>query len=62
MLAPDYAACFRYTANDPGAQDWSQVPYRGKPAADAPRYKDIGNSVAMPRLRWPGARLLQHLS
>jgi len=37
--------------------DWTLVPYRGKPAADAPRYKAIGNGMAMPVLRWIGQRI-----
>lgn len=37
---------------------WTQVPYRGKPAADAPRYKAIGNSMATPCMAWLGKRLL----
>jgi DNA (cytosine-5)-methyltransferase 1 len=37
--------------------DWTLVPYRGKPAADAPRYKAIGNGMAMPVLRWIGRRI-----
>ncbi|MBJ7223606.1 MULTISPECIES: DNA cytosine methyltransferase [unclassified Brenneria] len=40
---------------------WTLVPYRGKPAADAPRYKVIGNSMAVPCVAWLGARLLQAL-
>ena len=32
--------------------DWTAVPYRGKPAADGPRYKAIGNSMAVPVMRW----------
>jgi DNA (cytosine-5)-methyltransferase 1 len=27
------------------------VPYRGKPAADGPRYKALGNSMAVPVMR-----------
>ncbi|WP_338807019.1 DNA cytosine methyltransferase [Pseudomonas chlororaphis] len=38
---------------------WTQVPYRGKPAADAPRYQAIGNSMAVPCIAWLGQRLLQ---
>ncbi|MDR1936518.1 MAG: DNA cytosine methyltransferase [Candidatus Accumulibacter sp.] len=38
---------------------YTRVPYRGKPAADAPRYKAIGNSMAVPCLAWIGARLLR---
>ncbi|MFK1437595.1 DNA cytosine methyltransferase [Pseudomonas aeruginosa] len=40
---------------------WTLVPYRGKPAADAPRYKAIGNSMAVPCVAWLGARLMQCL-
>lgn len=38
--------------------DWTLVPYRGKPAADGPRYKAIGNSMAVPVMRWIGERIL----
>ncbi|WP_073664152.1 DNA cytosine methyltransferase [Pseudomonas aeruginosa] len=41
--------------------DYTLVPYRGKPAADAPRYKAIGNSMAVPCVAWLGRRLLQAL-
>lgn len=41
--------------------DYTRVPYRGKPAADAPRYKAIGNSMAVPCVAWIGKRLLQAL-
>jgi len=37
--------------------DYTLVPYRGKPAADGPRYKAIGNSMAVPVMRWLGVRL-----
>ena len=40
---------------------WTQVPYRGKSAADAPRYKAIGNSMAVPCVAWLGRRLLHTL-
>jgi DNA (cytosine-5)-methyltransferase 1 len=33
------------------------VPYRGKPAADGPRYRALGNSMAVPVLRWIGERI-----
>lgn len=33
------------------------VPYRGKPAADGPRYKALGNSMAVPVMRWIGERI-----
>ena len=41
--------------------DYTLITYRGKPAADAPRYKAIGNSMAVPCMAWLGERLLQHL-
>lgn len=40
--------------------DWTKVPYRGKPAEecpDGPRYKAIGNSFAVPVVRWVGERI-----
>jgi DNA (cytosine-5)-methyltransferase 1 len=37
--------------------DWTLVPHRGKPAADGPRYKALGNSMAVPVLRWIGERI-----
>ncbi|MFQ8213686.1 DNA cytosine methyltransferase [Klebsiella pneumoniae] len=41
--------------------NYTLVPYRGKPAADAPRYKAIGNSMAVPCVAWLGQRLQQAL-
>jgi DNA (cytosine-5)-methyltransferase 1 len=32
--------------------DYTLIPYRGKPAADGPRYRAIGNSMAVPVIRW----------
>lgn len=40
---------------------YTQVLYRGKPAADSPRYRAIGNSMAVPCLTWLGERLLRVL-
>ena len=40
--------------------DWTRIPYRGKPAddcPDGPRYKAIGNSMAVPVMRWIGERI-----
>ena len=37
--------------------DWTAIQYRNKPAADAPRYKAIGNSMAVPVIRWLGEQL-----
>lgn len=37
--------------------DWTLVSHRGKMAADGPRYKAIGNSMAVPVMRWIGSRI-----
>lgn len=37
--------------------DYTLVPYRGKPATDSPRYKALGNSMAVPVMRWIGERI-----
>lgn len=37
--------------------DYTLIPYRGKPAADGPRYKALGNSMAEPCMRWIGERI-----
>lgn len=41
---------------------WTRVPYKGRPAEecpDGPRYKAIGNSMAVPVMRWIGERIAQ---
>ena len=35
------------------------INFRGKPAADTPRYRAIGNSMAVPVLTWIGKRIMQ---
>ena len=40
--------------------DWTLIPWRGKPAEkcpDGPRYRSIGNSMAVPVMRWIGRRI-----
>lgn len=40
--------------------DWTKIPYRGRPAEecpDGPRYKAIGNSMAVPVMRFIGERI-----
>ena len=37
--------------------DYTAVPYRGKPAADGPRYKALGNSMAVPVMSFIGQRI-----
>lgn len=36
---------------------YTAIPYRGKLAADGPRYKALGNSMAVPVMRWIGERV-----
>jgi len=38
---------------------WTAVPFRGKVAADGPRYRAIGNSMAVPVLSWIGKRIME---
>jgi len=38
---------------------YTLIPYRGKPASDGPRYKALGNSMAVPVMRWIGERIAQ---
>ena len=37
--------------------DYTLIPHRGKPAADGPRYKALGNSMAVPVMAWIGRRI-----
>lgn len=37
--------------------DYTDVPHRGKPAADGPRYKSLGNSMPVPVMAWIGQRI-----
>lgn len=36
---------------------YTNVPHRGRPAADGPRYKALGNSMAVPVMAWIGRRI-----
>jgi DNA (cytosine-5)-methyltransferase 1 len=38
--------------------DYTLVEYRGRLAADGPRYKALGNSMAVPVMRWIGERIV----
>jgi len=37
--------------------DYTLIPYRNKLAADGPRYKAMGNSMAVPVMRWIGKQI-----
>lgn len=36
---------------------WTAVAHRGKPAADGPRYRALGNSMAVPVIAWIGRQI-----
>lgn len=38
--------------------DFTLIEWKGKPAADSRRYKAVGNSMAVPVMRWLGERIL----
>lgn len=37
--------------------DYTRIPGRGQPAADGPRYRALGNSMAVPVIRWIGGQI-----
>ncbi len=41
---------------------YTDVPHRGKPAADGPRYKALGNSMAVPCMAFIGLRIKKYLN
>lgn len=38
-------------------RNYTAIPFRGHPAADGPRYKALGNSMAVPVMHWIGQRI-----
>jgi DNA (cytosine-5)-methyltransferase 1 len=46
-----------YALNVQTTEGWTLVPYRGKPAADGPRYRALGNSMAVPVMAFIGERI-----
>jgi DNA (cytosine-5)-methyltransferase 1 len=44
---------------------YTEIPWRKKPASecpDGPRYKALGNSMAVPVMRWIGARIARQVT
>lgn len=41
--------------------NYTLIPHKNKLAADSPRYKALGNSMAVPVMAWIGQRIQQHL-
>jgi DNA (cytosine-5)-methyltransferase 1 len=48
------AECEKLQGFEPG---YTLIPWRGKMSSDGPRYKAIGNSMAIPVVRWLGKRI-----
>jgi DNA (cytosine-5)-methyltransferase 1 len=40
---------------------WTDVAYRGKPTADGPRYRALGNAFAVPVVRWIARRIVREV-
>ena len=60
LCAPDYPGAWQDDAGRWWSPDYTAIPWRGKPAADCPdgpRYKALGNSWAVPKFAWLGARI-----
>jgi site-specific DNA-cytosine methylase len=41
--------------------DYTLIPFKGKMASDAPRYKALGNSWPVPVVQWIGRRIMEIL-
>lgn len=37
--------------------NWTAIPFQGKPASDGPRYKALGNSMPVTVMDWIGRRI-----
>jgi site-specific DNA-cytosine methylase len=46
-----------FALNIEGVSGYTAIPYRGKMASDGPRYRALGNSMAVPVMRWIGQRI-----
>jgi DNA (cytosine-5)-methyltransferase 1 len=42
--------------------DWTLIPWAGKPAPDSRRYAALGDAVAVPVARWLGERIMAHIA
>jgi len=47
--------CEKLQGFEPGH---TAIPFRGKPAKDGPRYKALGNAMAVPVMEWIGRRII----
>jgi site-specific DNA-cytosine methylase len=37
--------------------DYTNIQFNGKPTSDSPRYRALGNSMAVPNIQWIGKRI-----
>lgn len=60
QCSPDYPGAWQDDSGRWWSPDYTAIPWRKKPASecpDGPRYKSLGNSWAIPNVRWIGARI-----
>jgi DNA (cytosine-5)-methyltransferase 1 len=57
QCSPEYPGAWQDDAGIWWTPDYTLINVRGKPAADGPRYKALGNSMAVPVMRWIGRRI-----
>jgi DNA (cytosine-5)-methyltransferase 1 len=61
VSVPALQAVWKTARPQPSCTEWpsgdTQVEYRGRLAADGPRYRALGNSMAVPVMRWIGQRI-----
>lgn len=57
QCSPEYPGAWQDDSGIWWTPDYTLINYRGKPAADGPRYKALGNSMAVPVMHWIGRRI-----
>jgi DNA (cytosine-5)-methyltransferase 1 len=57
QCSPEYPGAWQDDFGIWWTPDYTLINYRGKPAADGPRYKALGNSMARPVMHWIGRRI-----
>jgi DNA (cytosine-5)-methyltransferase 1 len=60
QVSPDYPGAWQDSAGRWWSPDYTAIPWRGKPAdqcPDGPRYKALGNSMAVNVMAWIGQRI-----
>lgn len=57
FIPEETRAASSYALSVEVSHGYTLIPFRNKPAADGPRYKALGNSKAVPVVRWIGRRI-----